>query len=296
MLGGIIPKSELKQFTARDGTGLFYREWEGRKHKNVVIYLHGLESHMGWFMETGNFLNRKGFHVYAVDRRGSGMSQVNRGHIDSYKTFLEDIKEMVELAREEHPGKRIYLMGLCWGGKIAVTFAAYHQDLIDGLILVAPAIRAKVTISLKAKIDVLFSTLFRPRKLFGVPLEDHMFTKNPKYLDFIKKDDLKLKKVTARFFFETGKMDIHFKSIAHRIHIPVLVLLAGEDQIVDNQKVKKWFHEISSKDKTLKIYHDCYHSLQFEKEAKTITNYIANWIRREDSLSAEEHVEVKTKE
>lgn len=289
----LISAGTLKEFKACDGTPIAYREWEGRKHKNVIIYLHGMESHAGWFVETGNLLNEKGFHVYAADRRGSGLNKKNRGHIESYWTFIDDVKEFVDLAREEHPGRKIYLMGLCWGGKIAVTFAAYHQDLIDGLILTSPAIKTKVTLTLKSKLDVFFSNFFSPQKLFNVPLEDYMFTRNQKYLTFIKEDKLKLKKVTARFLFETGRMNLHFNKVAHKVRIPVLVLLAGEDLIVDNEGVKKWFAKIGSKDKMIKIYPGCYHSLHFEA-AKNIINYIANWVRREENLTAEEHLEDKS--
>jgi len=279
MLEGVDALSQLKQFTARDGTQIFYREWEGRGHRSLIVYLHGLESHLGWFIDTGNLLNKKGFHVYAVERRGSGISKAERGHIESFLVLIEDVKEAVELFRAQHSGKKIYLIGLCWGCKIAVTFAAYHQDLIDGLILVSPAVRTRVSLPLRQKVDVIFSNIARPKKLFDVPLEDRMFTKNPKYIEFIKKDELKLKKVTARFFFETGKMNFHFNSIAHKIHIPVLTLLAGEDLIVDNEGVKKWFARLGSKDKTIKIYPGCYHSLQFEK-TKDVVNYIADWEER----------------
>ena len=279
MLEGIIPQSKLKEFTARDGIRIFYREWEGNKHKDVIVYLHGLESHAGWFIETGNLLNKKGFHVYAVDRRGSGMSQADRGHMESYRVLIDDVKEAVELARREHPGRRVYLMGLCWGGKIAVTFTGYHQDLIDTLILLAPAIKTKVDLSPKQKIDVLFSNIFRPRKLFDVPLDDYMFTRNPKWIEFIKTDELKLKKATARFFFETAKMNLCFNRIAPKIHVPVLVLLAGDDVIVDNKGIKRWFTRVGSRRKTIKIYEGCYHSLEFE-ETRNVIDYIADWIKR----------------
>ncbi len=272
--------SEVKEFAARDKTRIFYREWEGKKNGDIILYLHGLESHMGWFINTGNLLNQKGFHVYAVDRRGSGMSQAERGHMESYWTVLDDVKEVIELARRKHPGEKLYLAGLCWGGLVAATFACHHQDLIDGLILLSPAIRTKVDLPLKQKIDVAFSSIFRPRKLFDVPLADWMFTRNPKYLDFIKKDGVKLRKATARLFFETRKMNFCSDRIAHKLHIPVLVFLAGDDVIIDNEKVKKWFTTIGSKDKTIKVFGGCYHNLQFEKDVENLINYIADWIKR----------------
>lgn len=291
MLERIIPHNKLKEFTTSDNTKIFYREWEGRRHKNVIIYFHGLESHMEWFLETGTALNGKGFHVYAVDRRGSGKSHGERGHMENYRILINDIKEIVELARSAHPGKKIYLMGLCWSGKIAVTFAADHQDIIDGLILVTPAIKTKADLTFPQKLDVIFSNLVMPKKLIDVPLKAHMFTRNPKYLEFIKNDKLKLKKATARFFFETGKMNLRFNEIARKIHIPVLVLLAGDDVIIDNEETEKWFTNISSKDKAIKTYPGIYHCLQFEDDKKNFINYLTDWIRQEESLVEEKYIE-----
>ena len=290
MLEGLIVHSKLKKYTLQDGTEIAYREWHGKKNSDVIIYLHGLLSHMGWFMDIGNLLNKKGLHIYAVDRRGAGLNQKDRGHMESYWVLIDDVKEIVERVRGEHPGKKVYLMGLCWGGKIAVTFAAYHQDIIDGLVLVTPAIKSRVDLPLKEKMNVIFNNYFHPRKLFDVPLYDHMFTKKARHTDFIVNDELKLKKATARFFFETGKMNLHFNSIAHKIHIPVLALLAGDDLVVDNEKIQKWFEKIGSKDKSIKIYQGCYHSLNFE-EPHNITDYIADWIRREDAVIGEENIE-----
>lgn len=274
----VIFPVKTAEFIARDGKAIFYRKWEGQKEKDVILYLHGLESHAGWFIDTGNLLNRKGFHVYAVDRRGSGRNEADRGHMENYWTLIDDVTEAINMTKAEHPDKGIYLMALCWGAKLAVTFVAYHQNLVNGLILLAPGIKTKADLSLKKKIDVAFSNIFMPRKLFDVPLEDSMFTKDPTRLEFIKNDKLKLTKATARFFFETGKMNRHLSGIAHKIQIPLLLFLAGEDLIVDNDRVKKWFARVGSGDKTIRVYHGCSHSLEFEKEIGDIVDYIADWI------------------
>ena len=278
MLEGVIPQNKVKTFKTRDGVEVSYRQWTGKKEQDVIVYIHGLQSHVGWFIESGNLLNHKGFNIYAVDRRGSGMNHTNRGHMENYGTLIDDLREVIEMAKSRHPGKKVFLIGSCWGGKVAVTFAERHKKLLAGLILVTPAIKTKVDLPIGEKVDIAFSNIFRPRKLFDVPLDDCMFTRNPRYAEFIKKDDLKLKKVTARFFFETQMMNFRFNKIAPRIHIPVLVLLAGDDRVVDNKGIKKWFNKLGAMDKTIKLYEDSYHCLQFE-ETKNITNHIADWVK-----------------
>ena len=269
---------EMKHLTTRDGAEIYYREWQGAPAKAVLVYLHGIESHTGWFVDTADLLNKKGYTVYALERRGSGVHRENRGFVKNYHILVDDLRRVLEYIKKENPGKKIYLLGLCWGGKLAVTFAALKYSLIDGLILISPAIKTKVDLPLWKKVDVLFSNFLRPKKLFNVPIEDSMFTKNPKYLDFIKNDKMKLTRVTARFFFETSKMDMRFNKIAGRIHVPLLLLLAGNDRVVDNTGVRKWFEREGSEDKTLKVYQGSCHSLEFEEEAKDLVEDICRWV------------------
>lgn len=195
--------------------------------------------------------------------------------MESCSVLLGDIREVVEQAKREYPESKIFLMGICWGGKAAVAFAADNNESLDGLILVAPAIKCKADLSLKEKLDVLYSRFFRPRKLFKVPLDEALFTKNPHYIEFMEQDELKLRNATAQFFFESRKMD--FRTAAGRITLPVLALLAGEDLILDNTGFKKWFEKVSSSDKTLKICERCCHCLPFE-EPETCAHLMADWI------------------
>ena len=270
--------NDMKHFTARDGADIFYRHWKGAREKDVIVYLHGIESHTGWFVDTADSFKDRGYTVYALERRGSGVNKIDRGYMKNYWLLVDDLRRALKLVKEENPDKKIYLMALCWGGKLAVTYAALKYGTIDGLILVSPAISTKVDLPIWKKVDVLLSNFLRPRKLFNVPIRDEMFTKNPKYLDYIKNDELKLTQVTARFFFETAKMDMRFNRIAGKIHIPLLLLLAGNDQVVNNSNVKKWFEREGSKDKTLKLYQGSCHSIEFEDEAEELVEDVSRWI------------------
>jgi len=279
MLEGLIPRSHIKEMDLVDGTKMSYREWKGGKASDVIIYLHGLESHAGWFIETGDQLNHNSLNIYGLDRRGSGLNRVDRGHMTSYRVLVNDVKEFIGFVRTEHPESRIYLMGLCWGAKLAVMFSAQYGDCLDGLILVTPAIKSKADLTFGQKLDVAYSSFFRPRKLFDVPLDECTFTDNKRYLKFMERDELKLKKASARFFFETGKMNSSFDGIAKKIKLPTLVLLSECDTIIDNEGTKRWFDRIASDDKAIRLYKDCRHGLLFE-EPKEPINCIVKWMKK----------------
>ena len=84
-------KESLGQIRTQDGKSLSFRKWRGAA--DVIIFLHGVESNSGWFSPFASRLNEKGFTLYGLDRRGSGLNRENRGDIDDYNIFLDDIKE-----------------------------------------------------------------------------------------------------------------------------------------------------------------------------------------------------------
>jgi len=261
------------QFTTEDDLKLYYNYWPAENGAAVAVYLHGLESHMGWFFNLAESLNSKGINVYAFDRRGSG---INRDSCKNFclKYILSDLKIFLDLVKKEHPYSKIFLIGLCLGGKIAVSFASCFQNYVDGLALISPSLKNKLKFSL---FDIL-SILFRPNSMLKIPIEDKMFTSNEKCLKYVSKDPMRLHYIPARHLLEIVKMDRSVKDALNNLRLPVLLMLAGIDDIIDTASIKKWFKKLPSPDKTIKVYKNCYHLLTFEENANEIIDEAAEWM------------------
>jgi acylglycerol lipase len=266
---------QVGQFETEDSSILYYDCWTGGRDEPCVIYLHGLESHMGWFLNLAEFLNLKNINVYAFDRRGSGLNK-NSSRNFSSRYMSSDLKIFIDLVKKDHPGSSIFLIGLCLGGKIAVDFFSYHRDCLDGLILISPSLKTKLKFSLYDK----FSILFRPNSILKVPIKDAMFTSNEKWLKYIEKDSLRLRYIPAQHLLEIAKMERHLVKASGNIRLPVLLMLAGIDEIIDTAGIKRWYEKLPSPDKTLKFYKDYHHLLTFEENAALVMEDIAVWIRK----------------
>jgi Lysophospholipase len=112
---------QLGQFETEDSSKLYYNCWAAGADSPCVIYLHGLESHMGWFTNLAEFLASKDITTYAFDRRGSGLNKNNARNFSS-RYMSSDLKIFIDLVRKDHPKSSVFLIGLCLGGKIAVDF------------------------------------------------------------------------------------------------------------------------------------------------------------------------------
>jgi acylglycerol lipase len=265
----------MGQFTTEDGFELYYNSWAASEDAPCVIYLHGLESHMGWFSNLAEFLNSKGINVNAFDRRGSGLNKNDSSNF--YSRYLAgDLKIFLDLVKKEHPHSKIFLIGLCLGGKIAVDFFYYYQNCLDGLILISPSLKNRLKFSLYEKLSILF----KPNSMLKVPIKDTMFTSNEKDLKYIGRDSMRLRYIPAQHLLEIAKMGRHLKTASGNIKLPVLLMLAGIDEIIDTRSTLRWYERLPSGDKTLKFYKDYHHILTFEPKAAEVMEDIAVWIKK----------------
>jgi len=272
-------RGEVRRAVASDGTPLAYRYWAAAEPRDAAVYLHGIAGHSLWFSAAATHLARSGVTVYGHDRRGSGLNAgLGAGHASHHRVVLDDIRQFVDLARTEHPCGKVFLIAGCWGAKPGVVFATREQARLDGLVLVAPAVSVRVRLPLKDLLGVAFSLVTNPRRRFPIPLVPEQYTDNPRFRTFVAADRDRLLKVTARFYLETARLDRLAARAPGSIRLPVLLVQGGRDAIVDVEGVRRWFGRLASPDKTLKIYPDSAHILEFEGHQETYLADLLAWI------------------
>ena len=61
-------------------------------------------------------------------------------------------------------------------------------------------------------------------------------------------------------------------------HLPTLLLLAENDEIVDNRRLREMFELLRTESKKVRLYTGCKHSLQFERPGE-VAKDIVDWMR-----------------
>ena len=260
-------------------TGLYERVWLAKDPRAIVVTLHGIQSHSGWYLDSAEHLARAGISVLAPDRRGSGMNRQARGDTPNPRVLIEDVRRTVLRARRLCPGRPVHLMGISWGGKLAVTFALRYRHLLRSVILVAPGLYPQVDLSPADKLAVLFWRFWDPGRPFPIPLGDaHLFTANPERIRYITSDPLALHQATACFLLASRWLDLALGGRARSLHLPVLLFLAGRDKIVDNVKLRRFFEAVADVQKRLVLYPDAYHTLEFEPDPEPFFDELCQWV------------------
>jgi alpha-beta hydrolase superfamily lysophospholipase len=241
-----------------------------------VVLLHGIQSHSGWYVNTCSQLADAGFHVLAPDRRGSGLNQDHRGDAPSFRRLLDDVA--ANLRGVEPPR---FLVGVSWGGKLAVALQRRNPGLCDGLILVTPGLASLITLTRTNRIRVLFRRCFSPRSNFDIPLNNpELFTSNVEYQRWIRDDPLALRMATARLLFESARLDVYNSFAIRHVVVPTLVLLAERDRIVDNAVVRRIVNHFPTRDMTVREYSGASHTLEFERGGPPFLSDMISWVQR----------------
>ncbi len=266
-------------FTAGDGYRWLYRHYPGKgKPAARVVGIHGIQSHGGWYEASCRHLRDAGCDVYFLDRRGSGMNTKAIGDAPSFRRLIDDLAEFLQTLRGPNQPP-LFVSAISWGGKLAAGLCYRYPALFDGLALLAPGFKPRVKPSREERLKIAAARLRSPTKMFPIPLNDPaLFTGNPERQEYIRNDPLALREATARLLVESLKLDVYLRRAPRRVIVPVLLMLAGEDRIIDNERTRQYVERFASRDKTIREYAGAHHTLEFEPDPRPIFDDLTNWI------------------
>lgn len=260
---GTTSEGELRKYAAPDGAALLLRTFEPEgdrlARRPPVVYLHGIESHGGWFAPMAGRLADRGWTVHLLDRRGAGLNRsLDPGHAESAEQLLDDVRAFRRTLGPHH------LIGLSWGGKLALASALRDQQDLRTLCLITPGLAPRVDLPLRQKLKLLCASALGRRAMLTIPIEPEMFTRTPRYLEFIEQDALRLERVSNGFLLAGLSLDASIRRGLASLSSPTLLLLAEHDRIVDNARTRRLMERAPNGLVRIREYRATTHSIQFD--------------------------------
>ena len=265
--------------TLDDGYEAYSRYWPAENCSAAVLYLHGIQSHCGWYTETARSINQAGMAVLQPDRRGSGRNDKDRGHADSAGQLIDDGFAYARTLRELSGIDRIHIIGVSWGGKLAAAIHATDPAIASSLSLIAPGLYPIVDVSATEKFRIGWSMVADPTKLYNIPLNNpELFTDNLERIRFLQNDEYQIHQASAGFFLASRRMDKIWAKIKNAPPVPLRVFLAGEERIIDNDKTGRLIGELDWPDKQVITYPNSRHTIEFGSDQQPFTADLVNWL------------------
>jgi acylglycerol lipase len=287
-----VAPPEIQFYECADGRRLAVRVWraENPSADNVVM-LHGITSHGGWYARSCAHLAAAGYNVHFLDRRGSGLNAEQPGDIDKWQTWVDDVAQYLRKLQNSDaapnsppttlpPARRLFLCGISWGGKLATAIARQHPGLLSAVALICPGLYSHFEPRCCTRLLLTMPVPYRVASAtVPIPLrQPELFIDNPHWQRFVETDPLSLRRITWRFAREDRKLNRFSRNAATYLHMPLLLILAGRDRIVDNRRTRAYFGRTASGRKTLLEYRDATHTLEFENEPDEYFADLTAWI------------------
>lgn len=269
------------EWSCGDGLRLYVRRWlPPGKPRALLVLAHGFAEHGGRYAELAQWLNRSNIIVWIPDCRGHGRSQGSRVWVDHFDRYVSDFLGVVAEARREHPGLPVFLAGHSMGGAVATLASLSEAPGTDGLILSAPAVGlAKDLFPWLRRLAAWASRLLPRLRL--ARMGSAMLTRDPRVLAEFRDDPLVYHgRIPSRTGAEILRASGEVRRAAAKVRLPVLILQGTADAVVSSEEVQRFYDELSSGDKTLRLYPGLYHDLPREPERQTILAELAAWIER----------------
>jgi lysophospholipase len=254
-------------------------KWETEgEAKAVIVMVHGAMEHhrrYGWLIEMWRMA---GFHVIMGDLPGQGMTtRSRRGHIDSFDEYIIEVKDWIQAAyRYDLP---VFLLGHSMGGLIAIRLLQEERVNLAGVILSSPCLGlihspSKFLDIASHGLNVVFPSL---RINSGLTIE--MATRNQDVLAADSGDSLYITKVSVRWYRELADaIKQAFLKIETTQDVPMLVMQAGDDRIVNKVPVKEWFNHTPLSEKRFKEWPKFYHEIFNEPEREDVFEYAKDFV------------------
>ncbi len=295
-------------FKSHDGQKIFLHKWDEVENPIGVIQIfHGMAEHGARYDDFANFLNNKGYIVYADDHRGHGKTADSidaLGYLgeDGFNNIVEDEYFITKNIKSEYPSLPIFIFAHSFGSFIGQEYINRYSDEVNGVILSGSAKQSGIDFRVGLAVTKLI-------KKFGDESKKNEFLESIIFGNYNKKekdnnskfawlsgDKNEVKKYeddeycgtvfTTNFYRNmfTGFKYLYLKEKTDKINRSLpLFIIAGEMDPVGKygKSVKKLFNhykKLNLNNVSIKLYPEGRHELINEVNKFVIYNDIYKWI------------------
>ncbi|KZE64651.1 phospholipase [Fictibacillus phosphorivorans] len=254
--------------------------WTWKTDKDAIgtiVVVHGANEHHGRYDWVIKQLNETGYHCVSGDLPGQGTTTRRRGHIDTFNEYIHTIESWFFEA--EQLGLPVYILGHSMGG-LAVIRTLMEKELNAKAVILSSPCLGLVQYPSRGKEAVsLILNKLAPGIRLATNLPEGSATRNEEIRKRDKADKLIVKKVSVRWYRELiASIKYAFDQYKRFPNVPLLLLQAGDDLIVDKETVRQWFNGIHIEEKWYKEFPSLYHEVLNEPERDKVFDYVKRFL------------------
>ncbi|MEA2656027.1 MAG: hypothetical protein QOI23_1392 [Chloroflexota bacterium] len=260
-----------------DGTKIAFRAWPVAGATINFAIAHGLGEHAGRYERFAQGMARHGFGTFAVDLRGHGNSPGQRGHVDSWSQWTDDVSAFVTHAASVAEGEVVALGHSFGGTTLLSTVLAGKLRNIRRFIVSSPALKVKVAVpAWKIKLGTTASKML-PKLALDNEVDPKLLSRIPEVVEAYRADPLVHSKISSRLYTEWLAATRDILRRADEIKMPFLILAGTDDGLIDPEGSKE-LHEKAPATSELRLLEGRYHEPFNDRDNEEVFTLIANWL------------------
>jgi alpha-beta hydrolase superfamily lysophospholipase len=227
--------------------------WSADEPRVIVLLAHGYGEHAGRYEHVAQALvDELGAAVYAPDHRGHGRTDGATGLVEDGEGITQDLHDVADQARADHPGLPVVLIGHSMGGLIATRFAQRWGDELSALVLSGPAIGTYPA----------FEMLLGMDPIPDVPIDPAVLSRDPAVGEAYAADELvyhgPFQRTTLEQLLAAGARVQEGPSFGA---LPTLWVHGGEDMLVPLEQTRPAIEHVRGDAFEEKIYEGARHEV-----------------------------------
>jgi alpha-beta hydrolase superfamily lysophospholipase len=250
---------------------LFVAAWPNPDARYIALIVHGYAEHIGRYAHVAERLVADGAAVYGPDHLGHGRSDGERALITNGEHLTADLDLVAELARSEHPGLPLVVVGHSMGGLIAARYAQAHRGELAALVLSGPVIGA----------NPAFQALLELDPMPEIPIDPAVLSRDPAVGEAYLADPLvyngPFKRETLRALFAAVAAVAAEPGLAS---LPVLWIHGEEDALAPLGPTAEAFEHLRGDASEQKIYPEARHEIFNETNQDEVLDDVVAFIDR----------------
>lgn len=244
-----------------------------------ILCVHGYAEHIGRYLEIERFFVERGFSFHIMENRGHGKSVGQRGHIDKFDIFIEDLHVFRQMIDAKIGNKILFGLGHSNGSLILARYAIKYGDGIKGVVLSGLPIRSSAKINpIKFNTGIFLASFMPKLTLPSTELDPQTLCHDKKIVEDYIADPLVHKVMSLGFVKEFFGSMRNLLDRAPEFKIPVLFQHGGDDRACDPTAAREFYEKISSTDKQIIVYDGLYHEIFNEPQKADILTTSAKWM------------------
>ncbi len=269
-------------FNGYDGTKLFLQKWITPDAKGTILFTHGQAEHSDCYQRLVEGLDNQLWNFIGWDLRGHGRSSGLRGYAKDFNEYVSDFQIFIDFCMPllEVKGKPVVLLSHSMGGLIQTC--ALLENVPENLtaqVLSSPLFSVSVEVPAWKDAGAGVINVFLPKITMGNEIRADQLTHDHDIMREYEQDTYRHNRISSGVYLGFKREFPKVLSRASEITLPTLLHVSDNDPVISSPAALQFFDQISSEQKSLKIFEGGKHELYNDTNRKEVYKAVIEFLK-----------------